>query len=57
MINSKKDLIYYLEEDKIALFNEDKKRPNLFKDEIWKFEVLLKNEHCTKCLKKILYSL
>lgn len=53
MIESKQDLLYYLEQDKIALFNEGKKRPDFFKDEIWKFEILLrKNEYCTNCLNK-----
>ena len=42
MIESKQDLLYYLEQDKIALFNEGKKRPDFFKDEIWKFEILLR---------------
>lgn len=54
MIESKSDLLYYLQQDKIALFNENKKKPDLFKDEIWKFEILLrKNEYCTNCLRKL----
>ena len=39
-IQSKKDLKYYLEQDRIAL-----KRPSGFvmiKDNIWKFEILLR---------------
>ena len=56
MIESKKDYLYYLEQDKIALFNENKKRPSFFKDEIWKFEILLrKNEYCTNCLNKLYF--
>lgn len=54
MIENKKDLLYYLQQDKIALFNENKNKPTFFKDEIWKFEILLrKNEYCTNCLTKL----
>lgn len=52
MIQSKQDLKYYLEQDRLALHYE-KMRPSLIKDEIWKFEILLrKNEYCTNCLQK-----
>ncbi len=38
MINSKKQLKYFLERDKIALKKGNKSRPSIFGDEIWKFE-------------------
>lgn len=38
MINSKKQLKYFLERDKIALKKSNKSRPSIFGDEIWKFE-------------------
>lgn len=57
MIKSKHDYLYYIEQDKIALYNKDRKRPHLLKDEIWKFQILLrKNEYCTNCLDKIWYT-
>ena len=51
MIESKEDLRYYLEQDKIALnYPSSQKRPT-FKDDIWKFEILLrKKEYVTNCL-------
>lgn len=55
-IHSKQDLKYFLQQDKIALHYTPKypKRPHLFKDEIWKYEILLrKNEYCTNCLTRI----
>ena len=53
MIQSKKELKNYLEQDRLAL-HYTKKRPGIIKDEIWKFEILLrKNEYCTNCLHKI----
>ena len=52
-IQSKKDLKYYLEQDRIAL-----KRPSGFvmiKDNIWKFEILLrKSEYYCNCMPGIL---
>lgn len=39
MIQSKKDLKYYLEQDKIAL-GIKRSRPLIFGDEIWKFQIL-----------------
>ena len=48
MITSKDDLKYYMARDKIALRCEGKKRPKLFSDEIWKFEILMrKTEYYT----------
>ena len=48
MITTKKDLKYYLEQDAIALHRSNKKRPNLFGDEIWKFQIVLrKTEYYT----------
>lgn len=41
MINSKKDLKYYLHRDKIAL-KKKRMKPKLFSDEIWKYQILLR---------------
>lgn len=41
MITNKKELYEYLQEDRIAL-GYSKKRPRLFSDEIWKFEIALR---------------
>lgn len=49
MIQSKEDLKEYLVMDKIAL-NCTRRRPKLFSDEIWRFEVVLrKHEYYTNC--------
>ena len=45
MIKTKQDLNYYLECDRIAL-GKKKKRPDLFGDEIWKFQI---------CMRKLAY--
>ncbi len=46
VIRTKQDLRYYLEMDRIALRYDKNARPRLFKDEIWKFQILLrKNEY------------
>ncbi|PEC51931.1 serine acetyltransferase [Bacillus sp. AFS096315] len=46
MIRNQKDLLNYLKEDKRALGKSSKKRPSIFGDEIWKFEIVLrKNEY------------
>ena len=42
MIRSKKDLKRYLEQDARALGNADRKRPKLFGDDVWKFQILLR---------------
>lgn len=42
MITTKKDLKYYLAQDAIALRCEKKKRPRLFGDEVWKFQIFLR---------------
>jgi len=42
MIKTKKDLKYYLERDAVALYCDLKKRPKLFSDEIWKFQISLR---------------
>lgn len=41
MIKSKEDLREYLEADK-KMLGYTKRRPSLFKDEIWKFEIVLR---------------
>lgn len=41
MITNKKDLNYYLSQDAIAL-RRNTKRPRLFGDEIWKYQILLR---------------
>ena len=54
IIKSKSDLKRFLEMDKIAL-NKNKKRPSLFGDEIWKFEIVLrKHEYYINCSKNFL---
>lgn len=46
-INSRKDLKYFLERDRIAL----KRKKSFFKDDIWKFEILLrKAEYYCNCM-------
>ena len=53
MINSKSDLKRYLEMDRIAL-GCTRKKPKIFGDEIWKFEIILrKHEYYTNCSKNI----
>lgn len=42
MIDSKKAYRYYLEQDRIALGRKRDRRPRMFGDEIWKFEILLR---------------
>lgn len=42
MIKNKENLRYFLEEDKKALNYRDKKRPRIFSDEIWRFEIALR---------------
>ena len=57
MIKTKKDLKYYLERDAIALGKGNKRRPRLFGDEVWKFQILLRKcEYYTNSskLKKII---
>lgn len=50
MIDSKETFRRYLEQDRLALNRQKDKRPGLFKDEIWKFEILLRKlEYDTNC--------
>lgn len=50
MIDSKEAFRQYLEQDRLALNRQKDKRPRLFKDEIWKFEILLRKlEYDTNC--------
>lgn len=50
MIDSKETFRYYLEQDRLALNRQQDKRPKFFKDEIWKFEILLRRlEYDTNC--------
>lgn len=50
MIDSKETLRQYLEQDRLALNRQQDKRPKLFKDEIWRFEILLRKvEYDTNC--------
>lgn len=56
MIQSKQELIYYLQQDKIALYKKNQRRPKLLSDEIWKFEITLRKlEYINNCLNKKLY--
>lgn len=41
MIKNKDDLQFYLQADKFSL-NKTKKKPNIFSDEIWKFQICLR---------------
>lgn len=55
LIKNKKDLKYYMEQDKIALYKNNIKRPSFFGDEIWKFEILLRKiEYYTNCKDKFI---
>lgn len=50
MIDSKEALRQYLEQDKLALGRKGDKRPRLYGDEIWKFEILLRKvEYYMNC--------
>lgn len=50
MIDSKEALRRYLKQDQLALNRQQDKRPGWFKDEIWKFEILLRQlEYDTNC--------
>lgn len=52
MIESKQDLKYYLEQDRIAL---KRSKHKIIKDKIWKFEILLrKSEYYCNCMPRIL---
>jgi serine O-acetyltransferase len=42
MITTKKELEHYLERDAIALRTHRRKKPKLFGDEIWKFQITLR---------------
>lgn len=56
MIKNKQDLIYYLKEDQRALGNLEKKRPKLFGDEIWKFQICLRKLEYYSNKKQDLYT-
>lgn len=50
MIKNRSEYKYYLEQDRIAL-GKKRKRPKIFGDEIWKYEILLrKAEYTNNCL-------
>lgn len=58
MIKTKEDLIEYMRCDQIALHCEEFKRPRFGRDEIWKFERLLrKAEYYTNNKKHIIHKL
>lgn len=51
MISSRKELNYYLFQDKVALYRSQEKRPKVFGDEIWKWEIIYrKYEYYTNTL-------
>ena len=51
MIESRKDYRFYLERDRLALAQQ-RRKPRLFSDEVWKFERLLRKlEYYTNCRK------
>ncbi|HAH18046.1 MAG TPA: serine acetyltransferase [Eubacterium sp.] len=61
MIKTKKDLKYYLEQDKKSL-GIKRKKPKLFSDDVWKFEIALRHreyymnsQEGIKIVKKIKY--
>ncbi len=55
MIESRKDYLFYLEKDRIALVQRSKK-PKLFGDEVWKFQRLLRKlEYFTNCRKSLFW--
>ena len=55
MIDSKEALKRYLAQDKLALGRQNNKRPRLYGDEIWKFEILLRKlEYYLNCKRGIL---
>lgn len=50
MIDCKETYWRYRKQDQLALGRRQDKRPRLFGDEIWKFEILLRKiEYCTNC--------
>lgn len=53
MILSKEDLLHYLRKDKEAL-GFHKKRPSLFGDEVWKFQIILRYHEYYSNVKKSL---
>lgn len=56
MIESKNDLRYYLNQDKIALLYDNHSRPRPFYDEVWKFQIALrKAEYAVNCKKEAYY--
>ncbi len=58
MIDSKEALQRYLEQDRLALNRQQDRRPGWFKDEIWKFEILLRKlEYDTNCRRGLLGAL
>jgi serine O-acetyltransferase len=42
MISTKKELKYYLAQDALALNHKGRKKPKIFGDEIWKFQITLR---------------
>jgi len=55
MIKSKKDLIYFLEADRIALRNLKRNHPGFLGDEVWKFQILLRKlEYYMNCKRNFL---
>lgn len=49
MIQSRKDYLYYLERDRLAIAPK-RRRPQLFADEVWKFQRMLRKlEYYTNC--------
>lgn len=55
MIQSKEDLLYYLDRDKKSLCIS-RKRPKFYSDEVWRFQILLrKREYLSNCKKSLLF--
>lgn len=55
MILDKKDLLYYLQEDRRAMGITKRKRPK-YNDEIWKFAIILRKHEYYSNIKRTLYS-
>jgi serine O-acetyltransferase len=58
MIQSKEDYLFYLEADRIGLMMENRRRPRLMGDEVWKFQRALRRcEYIRNCKKGLIRKL
>lgn len=57
MINSKEEYLFYREADRLSL-GKKRKKPRMFGDEIWKFQILLrKYEYLINCKDSLVFNL